>query len=153
MDRSKKKKEIVGSSIVSQVFEASLFCHAYNSESSSSKRTAVVKKHFSKKINYYETQGLFLVDGCSKKNLRKKLIKQKKKMRKISNLPLIVVRFGFNVEEMEKYFVIFQTFINDPVLHHLMATAVRTVLVSNVTNVLSVTNSIIGSRLFGNSPC
>jgi hypothetical protein len=49
MDQSKKKKEIVGSSIVSQVFEASLFCHAYNSESSSSKRTAVVKKHFSKK--------------------------------------------------------------------------------------------------------
>jgi hypothetical protein len=62
------------------------------------------------------------------------------------------VRFGFNVEEMEKYFVIFQTFINDPVLHHLMATAVRTVLVSNVTNVLSVCNCISGSQLFGNSP-
>jgi hypothetical protein len=152
MDQSKKSKNTVGNSIVSQVFDASLFCHAYNSESTSSKRTAVVKNNFFKKINYYETQGLYVLDGCSKKNLRKKLTKQKKKMHKISNLPLIAVRSGFNPDDMEKYFVLFQTFINDPVLQQLMATAVRTVLVSNVTNVLSVSNSINGSRLFGNSP-
>jgi hypothetical protein len=58
MDQSKKNNNFVGNSIVSQVFEASLFCRAYNSESSSSKRTAVVKKNFAKKINYYITQGL-----------------------------------------------------------------------------------------------
>jgi hypothetical protein len=72
-------------------------------------------------------------------------------MQKIGNLSDIVVKSGFNPIDMEKFFVVFQTFIEDPVLQDILATAVRTLLVSNVTNVLSVSNSIIGCKLFGKS--
>jgi hypothetical protein len=151
MVHSKDNSTDAGIKVVSQIFGASLFCHAYKSQSNSSKRTALAKKNFANKINYYETEGLHLKNDCSKKKIRKIIIKQKKKMTKIRNLPLIVVQSGFDPVEMEKYLVFFQTFIEDPVLQEIMATAIRTVLVSNVTNVLSVSNSVIGAQLFGTS--
>jgi hypothetical protein len=152
MDPTNKIPVNNGDKCISQFFEAALFCHAYSSQTNSSKRTAAVKNVFATKINYYASHDLPSRDGCSKTKFKKKKTKQKKKFQKLCNLPDIVVRSGFNAIDMEKYFVVFQTFIEDPVFQEIMANTVRTVLVSNVTNVLSVCNGMNGYKLFGKSP-
>jgi hypothetical protein len=142
-----------------------LFFHSFeSSNSNSSKRSRLSKKHFETRIEQMDNNinTVFYNSGISstdtkqsKKNIKRSMKNKKKKwnkkMEKINTLiDTTTSSSKITMNDMERFPIIFMTWIDDPILN-IQLSERKSVLVNNIYKTLSIRDTLSGSKMFGSS--